>query len=100
MPEPIIHPRSEDPLLQQLQVLRTEVARLGLDLGHLLVSKLEATGAAVDAMNQLEQPVDEVRDAMAASHVAVALLEQDYNNGRIGTSPRGDPFPELHPFVR
>ncbi|KAG1882029.1 hypothetical protein C8R48DRAFT_667722 [Suillus tomentosus] len=98
MPEPIIHPRSEDPLLQQLQVLRTEVARLGLDLGHLLVSKLEATGAAVDAMNRLEQPVDEVRDAMAASHAAVALLEQDYNNGRIGTSPRGNPFPELHPF--
>ncbi|KAG2092291.1 uncharacterized protein F5147DRAFT_657704 [Suillus discolor] len=98
MPEPIIHPHSEDPLLQQLQVLQTEVARLGLDLGQLLVSKLEVTGAAVDAMNRLEQPVDEVRVAMAASHAAMAILEQDYNNGRIGTSPRGDPFPELHPF--
>ncbi|KAG2112358.1 uncharacterized protein F5147DRAFT_650992 [Suillus discolor] len=100
IPEPIIHPHSEDPLLQQLQVLRTEVAHLGLDLGHLLVNKLEATEAAVDAMNQLEQPVDEVCDAMAASRVVVAVLEKDYNNGRIGTSPRGDPFPELHPFVR
>ncbi|KAG1901805.1 uncharacterized protein F5891DRAFT_1187282 [Suillus fuscotomentosus] len=29
----------------------TEVARLGLDLGQMLVAKLEATGAAVDAMN-------------------------------------------------
>lgn len=64
------------------------------------MSKLEAAGAAVDAMNRLEQLVDQVHDSMAASHAAVAVLQQDYNNGRIGTSPCGDPFPELHPFVR
>ncbi|KAG1844595.1 hypothetical protein C8R48DRAFT_780248 [Suillus tomentosus] len=100
LPEPITHPRLDDPLIQQLHVLRTEVARLGLDLGQMLVAKLEATGAAVDAMNRLEQPLDEVYDAMAASQAAVDVLAEDYNNGRIGTSTRGDPFPELHPFVR
>ncbi|KAG1854307.1 hypothetical protein C8R48DRAFT_776694 [Suillus tomentosus] len=100
IPEPITHPRKDDPLLQQLHALRSEVARLGLDLGQMLVSKLEATGAAVDAMNRLEQPLDEVYDAMAASQAAVDVLAEDYANGRIGTSPRGDPFPEVHPFVR
>ncbi|KAG2089740.1 uncharacterized protein F5147DRAFT_780533 [Suillus discolor] len=100
IPEPITHPRMDDPLLQQLHVLQTEVAWLGLDLGHMLVSKLEATGAVVDAMNRLEQPLDEVYDAMAASQAAVDVLVEDYNNGRIGTSLHGDPFPQLHPFVR
>ncbi|KAG1800083.1 hypothetical protein EV424DRAFT_1352186 [Suillus variegatus] len=96
--EPITHPRKDDPLLQQLHALQSEVARLGLDLGQMLVSKLEATGATVDAMNRLEQPLDEVYDTMAASQVAVDVLAEDYANGRIGTSPRGDPFPEVHPF--
>ncbi|KAG2085105.1 uncharacterized protein F5147DRAFT_782213 [Suillus discolor] len=100
IPEPITHPRMDNPLLQQLHVLRTEVGWLGLDLGHMLVSKLEATGAAVDAMNRLEQPLDEVYDAMAASQAAVDVLAEDYNNGRIRTSLHGDPFPQLHPFVR
>ncbi|KAG2085887.1 uncharacterized protein F5147DRAFT_781846 [Suillus discolor] len=80
IPELITHPRKDDPLLQQLHALRTEVARLGLDLGQMLVN--------------------EVYDAMAASHAAVEVLAEDYNNGRIGTSPCGDPFPEMPPFMR
>ncbi|KAG2054014.1 hypothetical protein BDR06DRAFT_1008196 [Suillus hirtellus] len=99
LPEPITHPQLDDPLIQQLHVLWTEVTRLGLDLGQMLVAKLGATGAAVNAMNCVEQLLDKVYDTMAASQVAVDMLAEDYNNGWIRTSTHGDPFPELHPFV-
>lgn len=90
---------SQDPLLQQLHVLRTEVARLGFELSEVLVTKLEATGIAVNAMNRLEGPLDEVYEAMAASHAAVSVLEGDYISGRIGTSPSRETFPKSDPFA-
>ncbi|KAG2039811.1 hypothetical protein BDR03DRAFT_1008805 [Suillus americanus] len=77
VPRPIAHARSDYPLMQQLQVLQTKVAHL------------------VAAFNHLEDPVDELCEAMEASHVAVAVLQEDYNNGRLGGSPSIKPFP--HP---
>ncbi|KAG1792286.1 uncharacterized protein HD556DRAFT_1309363 [Suillus plorans] len=95
---PIIHTHCDDLLLQQLMVLWTQVARLGMELSRVLVAKLDATDEAVAALNRLEDPVDELREAMAASHVAVAVLQADYKKGRLGASPSVEPFPHLEPL--
>ncbi|KAG2099261.1 uncharacterized protein F5147DRAFT_777381 [Suillus discolor] len=95
VPTPITHARSDDPLLQQLQVLRAEVSYLGMELGRLLVTKLDATREAVAALDRLEDPVDELREAMVASHVAVAMLQGHYDNGRLGGPSSIEPFPGL-----
>ncbi|KAG1829557.1 hypothetical protein DFJ58DRAFT_848672 [Suillus subalutaceus] len=95
VPRPITHTHSDDPLMQQLQVLRAEVARLGMELTRVLVDKLDAMTEAVAAFNRLEDPVDELREAMEASHAAVAVLQEDYDNGWLGASPSIEPFP--HP---
>ncbi|KAG2089730.1 uncharacterized protein F5147DRAFT_780525 [Suillus discolor] len=95
VPTPITHACSDDPLLQQLQVLRAEVSYLGMELGRLLVTKLDATREAVAALDHLEDPVDELREAMVASHMAVAMLQGHYNNGRLGGPSSVEPFPSL-----
>ncbi|KAG2354409.1 hypothetical protein BDR07DRAFT_1494625 [Suillus spraguei] len=53
IPPPVTHSRSQDPLVQQLYVLRAEVARLGEQLRQVLRRKLEATGEAIVAMDRL-----------------------------------------------
>ncbi|KAG1868407.1 hypothetical protein F4604DRAFT_1927264 [Suillus subluteus] len=101
VPRPITHTHgSDDPLLHQLQVLWTEVARLGMELSRVLVAKLDATSEAVAALNHLEDPLEEVSEAMAASHAAVAVLRGDYDNDRLGASPSIKPFPHLEPLPR
>jgi hypothetical protein len=91
VPKPVVHTDSQDPLLHQLCILRNEVAHLGLELSRLLMGKLAVTNEAVAAMHQLGEPVEEICEAMADSHVVVEVLEDDYNAGWIGTSP-AEPF--------
>ncbi|KAG1798399.1 hypothetical protein EV424DRAFT_1546254 [Suillus variegatus] len=95
VPSPITHTRSDDPLLQQLQVLQPEVSHLGMELSRLLVTKLDATREAVAALDRLEDPVDELHEAMVASHAAVAMLQGHYNTGGLGGPSSVEPFPRL-----
>lgn len=100
VPRSTTHTRSNDPLLQQLQVLRAEVSHLGMELSRLLVAKLDATSEAVAALDRLEDPVDELREAMVASHAAVAMLQGHYDNGRLGGPSSVEPFPRLQSLPR
>ncbi|KAG1841083.1 hypothetical protein C8R48DRAFT_779221 [Suillus tomentosus] len=100
VPRSTTHTRSDDPLLQQLQVLRAEVSHLGMELSRLLVAKLDATSEAVAALDRLEDPVDELREAMVASHAAVAMLQGHYDNGRLGGPSSVEPFPRLQSLPR
>ncbi|KAG1853771.1 hypothetical protein C8R48DRAFT_675722 [Suillus tomentosus] len=84
VPTPITHARSDDPLLQQLQVSGPKFPIL-----------LDATREAVAALDRLEDPVDELREAMVASHAAVAMLQGHYDNGRLGGPSSVEPFPGL-----
>ncbi|KAG2052600.1 hypothetical protein BDR06DRAFT_1009447 [Suillus hirtellus] len=95
-----MHTRSDDLLLQQLQVLWAEVSHLGMELSQLLVAKLDATGEAVAALDHLEDPVDELHEAMVASHAEVAMLQGHYNNGRLGGPSSVEPFPHLQSLPR
>ncbi|KAG2100176.1 uncharacterized protein F5147DRAFT_777083 [Suillus discolor] len=99
VPRPITNTRSDDPLLQQLQVLRAEVSHLGMELSQLLVAKLDAMSEAVAAFNRLEDPIDELREAMEASHAAVAMLQGHYETGRLGAPSSVEPFPRVQSLL-
>ncbi|KAG1784523.1 uncharacterized protein HD556DRAFT_1315000 [Suillus plorans] len=67
-------PTSRDPLLHQVRCIRENVQRLGEGLHSMLLTKVEEGNLAMDALTQLEGPVDEVMDAMRASHELIDTL--------------------------
>jgi hypothetical protein len=67
-------PTGSDPLLHQVRCIREHMQRLGEGLQSMLLTKVEEGDLALDALTRLEGPVDEVMDAMRASHELIDAL--------------------------
>lgn len=67
-------PTGHDPLLHQVHCIRENIQQLGEGLQSMLLTKVEEGDLAMDALTQLEGPVDEVMDAMRALHDLIDTL--------------------------